>query len=284
MMAKLDRLQIVSRIGDLLRSALKPGDEAVEASRNLPDSSTSTPDGTGEDYGKVSAELERMLGDRFRRIRLDPRKFEDFRAEYRDPRPGVDAEKMLEYFVSYEYLELAPSDVFMDVAAQDCPFAFFLRDKIGCRVYRQDLYYLEPGVHGEDVGGDATDLPFGDGALSKMALHNSFEHFEGDADFRFIVESQRVLKVGGKLCIVPLFIGPKYSIETEAGWIDENGKKHLWGVGARFSRLYDPAQLDERVMQYGDEFTVEIFEVMNAQEMDPECYLRYFAIMTRQPH
>ena len=230
----------------------------------------------------VTEELERMLGSGFRQIRLDPQAFSQFRAEYKDARPGIDAEKLLEYFVSYEFLDLDPSDVFMDVAAQDCPFTFFVRDKIGCQVYRQDLYYMEPGINGEDVGGDATDLPFGDGTLSKMALHNSFEHFEDGADTQFIIEAQRVLRPGGKLCIVPLFIGPKYKIETEAGWVDEWGTKHLWGVGARFSRLYDPGQLRERVLRHGDDFEVEILEMMNAQEMDPACYLRYFAIMTRQ--
>lgn len=229
----------------------------------------------------VMEELRQIFGHKFLQIRLDPEAFRKFRTEYKDPRPGIDAEKLLEYFVSYTFLDLEASDVFMDVAAQNCPFAFFVRDQIGCKVYRQDLYYMEEGIHGEDVGGDATSLPFEDGAISKMALHNSFEHFEDNADTQFIIEAQRVLRRSGKLCIVPLFIGPEYGIDTEAGWLDKEGKKHLWGVGARFYRLYNPAQLRERVLEHSDRFEIEIFEVINAQEMDPACYLRYFTIMSR---
>ena len=226
--------------------------------------------------------LESLLGARFRRVRIDASRFAEFRSRYSDPREGADAEKLLEYYVSYTWLELERSDVFMDVAAQDCPFAFFVRDTIGCRVYRQDLYYLQPGVHGEDVGGDATALPFPAGSLSKLALHNSFEHFEGVADIRFLHEAARVLRPGGKVCIVPLFVGPEYRVETESGWIDEQGRKRLWGVGARFARTYDPPMLEERVLRSCEAFTVTAYLVENAGDLDARCYLRYFLLLTRK--
>lgn len=230
----------------------------------------------------ISKSLQRLVGKNFKEIRLDPNEFARFCDQYIDPRSGIDAEKMLEYYVSYKLLDFTASDIYMDVAAQDCPFAFFVRDTFGCKVFRQDLYYLEEGIHGEDVGGDASSLPFQDSTISKMSLHNSFEHFEGDSDIAFIQEAQRVLRSKGKLCIVPLFIEAEYQVETDSGWVDEHGKKHLWGIGAQFSRFYDPEQFQKRVLNYCQEFEVEIFEVENAQEMDPSCYLKYFVIMSKK--
>jgi SAM-dependent methyltransferase len=238
--------------------------------------------GVDDSKHEVDRRLEALFGERLVRTRIDPAGFAAFRARYSDPRPLVDAGKLLEYYISYTWLGLGPSDVFMDVASQDCPFAFFVQQTIGCRVYRQDLYYLPPGVHEADIGGDATALPFPDGALSKLALHNSFEHFEGDADVRFIAEAARVLRPGGKMCIVPLFVGPAYRINTEGGWIDEHGQKHLWGVGARFSRLYDPPMLETRVLQHCRDFDVRMYLVENAPELDPACSVRYFLLLDRR--
>jgi SAM-dependent methyltransferase len=258
---------------------------------------------------EVDRRLEALLGERLVRTRIDPAGFAAFRARYTprwprgarrarrlldraglgafgprypDPRPWVDAEKVLEYYISYTWLDLGPSDVFMDVAAQDCPFAFFVRDTVGCRVYRQDLYHLRQGVHGADVGGDATALPFRAGALSKLALHNSFEHFEGDADLRFIREAARVLRPGGKVCIVPLFVGEEYRVDTESGWIDARGKKHLWGVGARFARVYDPPALETRILGECGEFDVTVYLMENAPELDPACYVRHVLMLERR--
>ena len=132
------------------------------------------------------------------------------------------------------------------------------------------------------MGVVATALAFSDGALSKIALHNSFEHFEGDSDIRFLREAARVLRPKGKVCIVPLFVGLQFRIETEAGWIDEQGKKHLWGVGARFSRTYDPASLDERVLKNCHDFDVTWYIVENAYEIDAGCYLRYFLLLEKR--
>jgi len=60
-----------------------------------------------------------------------------------------------------------------------------------------------------------------------MSLHNSLEHFEGRSDIKFFKEAQRLLRPGGKLLVVPLFIGDTYSTVNDAGWVDEAGVKHL---------------------------------------------------------
>jgi SAM-dependent methyltransferase len=227
-------------------------------------------------------EIEQQIGKPVPRLQVNEADFSSFKSRYRDTRSGIDDEKLLEYYIGYTCLDLKPADVFMDIAAQDCPFAFFVRDTIGCRVYRQDLFYLKEGVHGEDVGCDATKLPFPDGALSKIALFNSFEHFEGDNDSLMIKEARRVLRPGGKLCIVPLYIADKYFVEEEAGWVDEKGEKHLWGIGARFARTYDPRSFRERVLQHCPGFTYEVYYLENRQEISPQIHMQYFVIFERQ--
>ena len=84
----------------------------------------------------------------------------------------------------------------------------------GCKVYRQDLEFPE-GIHGNVIGGDASNMPLEDESATKMALHCSFEHFEKNSDIEFIIEANRVLCKGGKLCIVPLYLSNKYVVQTD---------------------------------------------------------------------
>jgi hypothetical protein len=194
-------------------------------------------------------QLELACGRPIRRVALDRLDFEAFTSIYVDDRPFITEAKKLEYYLSMRFLEFTPEDVFIDVAAQNCPYAEFVRNMYGCCSYRQDLYYLDPGVNGWDIGGDAAEgLPFLDGQVTKIALHNSFEHFEGDRDSRFILEAERVLAPGGRMIIVPLDVAETPFETNSLGWTAEDGTVHLWGIGAQFGRTYDPVQLGERVI------------------------------------
>ncbi len=225
----------------------------------------------------LEIQLGRIVGQPVQPVRLDRADFQSFKVRYHDKR-AIDDEKLLEYYVSTHWLEFSRRDVFIDVAAQDCPFASYVRKIFGCRAYRQDLYYLKPGIHGSDIGGDAANLPLQSGTVTKISLHNSLEHFEGDADSRFISEAQRVLAPGGKMCIVPLFIGETYEEEIEAGWFDSEGVKHLWGVGARFARRYDVPQFKRRIVDHCTELAITVYRVDNTSEVACGAYLRYFAV------
>ena len=224
--------------------------------------------------------LEDLLGRPVTPVEIDLADFAAFKRLYRDERNMIDDAKMLEYYVSFRWLDLGPDDTYIDIAAQDCPFAFFVRDHFGCVAYRQDLFYLEKGIHGEDIGGNAARIPLPAGSVSKMSLHNSLEHFEGRSDIRFFREAQRLLRPGGKLLVVPLFIGDTYSTVKDAGWVDEDGVKHLWGEGARFARWYDIAHFRSRILDKSRHLTVEIFHVDNAAAVDPHCF-PYFALFER---
>ena len=230
----------------------------------------------------LEAELKRVLRMDTIPVTISLDDFERFKAVYHDPRPSIDDEKYLEYYVSYKWLAFNRGDVFIDIAAQDCPFAWFLRDSIGCRALRQDLYYLASGISEDgDVGGDAGNLPLPDGYVTKMDLHNSFEHFEGSSDTEFIIEAQRILAPEGKICIIPLNMGLEYSEEHDAGWIDAEGRKHPWGLGARFARQYDPSAFKQRVLDCCHALSVTLYAIENALEISSRCYARYFAIFEK---
>lgn len=211
---------------------------------------------------------------------IDLEDFAAFKELYRDERNMIDDAKRLEYYVSYRWLDLGPEDTYIDIAAQDCPFAFFVRDHFGSQAYRQDLFYLEKGIHGSDIGGNAARIPLDTGSVSKMSLHNSLEHFEGRSDIRFFREAQRLLRPGGKLVVVPLFIGDSYSTVKDAGWVDDDGVKHLWGEGARFARWYDLPHFKSRILDRSRNLSVQIHHIDNAAAVDPQCF-PYFAVFER---
>ena len=224
--------------------------------------------------------FEQLLGLPIISVEIDRADFARFKTDYVDTRGMIDDAKMVEYYISYSRLDLGPEDTYIDVAAQDCPFAFFVESHFGSKSYRQDLYYLKRGIHGSDIGGNAARIPLPAGSVSKISLHNSLEHFEGKSDIKFMREASRLLRPGGRLLVVPLFIGEVYSTLNDAGWVDEDGVKHLWGVGARFARWYDLPAFKSRILDRTPAMAVEVFHVDNAAEIHPDC-CPYFAVFEK---
>ena len=212
--------------------------------------------------------------------------------EQRHPRyyPGNRAEKTLEHFVAAQLLSLTPHDVYVDVASERSPAPDVYHALFGCRSYRQDLSYGE-GLHGDRIGGSAAAMPLPDGFATALGLHCSFEHFEGDADSRFVAEAGRVLREGGRLAIAPLYLYAHHAVLTDPAVsgsqdvpFDEDAVVHLSpGWGNRHGRFYDPAHLARRVREHLGPLSLEIVHVPNAAEADPSCYLRFAALFTRRP-
>lgn len=197
-------------------------------------------------------------------------------------------EKWLEHFVSIDLLRPQPSEVAIDIASCTSPFPDILRERWGCRTYRQDWNYA-PGVNGDQIGGDAAALPIPDGFADMLTLHCSFEHFEGDRDKRFLREAERVLRPGGRLCILPLYTNWAYCIQTDpAAWhlrqpeLERDALICLakdWGeVHGRF---YDPARFVNRILGSLGRLRLQLFRVENYQEVAADCYLRFAAVFTR---
>jgi SAM-dependent methyltransferase len=188
---------------------------------------------------------------------------------------GLRDKKLLEYYVSLELLQVQAADVVIDVASEWSIFPDVLRELTGATVYRQDLIY-PPGIHDDRIGGSAAHMPIPDNFADKLVLHNAFEHFEGNADIEFISEAWRVLKPGGVLCILPLYLAEEYHILTDPL---VNRRGIVWDEGAqiierpwwhnRFGRFYDTASFNRRVLSEAKRigFTPTIHHIPNIKEV-----------------
>jgi len=198
-------------------------------------------------------------------------------------------EKSLEHYLAAKLLNLTKDDVYMDIASSDSPAPEIYPNIYGCRVYRQDLDYPE-GIHGNIIGGDAAQIPVDDGFASKMGLHCSFEHFEQDSDIRFIKEASRFLKKGGKLCILPLYLFNKYSIQTDPSVLPKGGINFendavlycVRGSGIRHSRFYDIPHFIDRIRNNLNNLKLTIYVIKNEKDVDPSCYVKFMGLFEKE--
>lgn len=236
----------------------------------------------------------RGLGLEMRPYRIDVPAFHAHLASVRYPKwyaagsideGGNREEKLLEYFVSLDLLEPRREDVIIDVASEWSIFPEVVRKLTGATVYQQDLIY-PPGVHGYRIGGSAAHLPIPDEFADMLVLHNAFEHFEGTADSDFIREAWRVLRPGGVLCILPLFMSERFSVMSDP-LMDRRGV--TWDAGAevveipwwhnRFGRLYDAEALQSRVLAPGAAFDQLVYQVVNPYEVHPSVCMHFILVL-----
>jgi SAM-dependent methyltransferase len=198
-------------------------------------------------------------------------------------------EKSLEHYLAAKFLDLNKDDIYIDIASSDSPAPEIYPKIYGCKAYRQDLDFPE-GIQGNIIGGDAGEMPVDDGFASKMGLHCSFEHFELDSDIRFIKEASRVLKKGGKLCILPLYFFNKYSVQTDpsvlpGGGISFENDAILYcarGSGTRHSRFYDVPHFVTRIRNNLNGLKLTIYVVKNEKKVDPSCYVKFIGLFEKE--
>ncbi len=199
------------------------------------------------------------------------------------------AEKTLQHYLAAKLLSLSQDDIYLDVASSSSPTPEIYRDLYGCATYRQDLECPE-GIHGNVIGGNAMNMPVENGFATKMALHCALEHFEKESDIGFIVESSRVLKPGGKVCILPLYLHTEFVALTDLAVInplkgvpfDKDATVYCardWGN--RHGRAYDVAHLDSRIRANLRGMKMVVYVVRNAEEIDPSCYTRFVALLEK---
>ncbi len=198
------------------------------------------------------------------------------------------SEKALEHFLSFDLLALSSEDVVIDIASQWSPFPEIIRKKFGCTVYRQDLDY-RPGLHGDRIGGNAARLPLPDASVTKMSLHCSFEHFERKNDIAFVREAARVLKPGGRVCIIPLYLNGQFVNQTDPVFpteeipFDKEAKVVLVpGWNNRFGRYYSVDQFCKRIVGVLPvNMELRLYRFLNEKEIDPICYLKFGLVLEK---
>ena len=187
----------------------------------------------------------------------------------------VKIEKLLEHYLTTKYLNISGEVVYIDIAAASSPFAEIISKHVGCQAYSQDLIFDE-GIHGNKIGGDAGNMPVPDNFADVMTLHCAYECFQGDSDIRFIKDAGRVLKINGRLGIIPLYIddvyfvktGPKYDkskvkVEHEARWIWRDDQ---WD-SEPFSRHYSPESFKGRIIDNSSGLECELIHFTNLEEL-----------------
>lgn len=214
------------------------------------------------------------------------------RAGYADRYPNYYpwniAEKSLEHYIAQQLLDLKPEDVYIDIASEGSPVPEIYQRLFGCTTYAQDLFY-EEGIHGNRIGSDAASMPLPDGSVTKMALHCSFEHFEGQADSGFIREVSRLLKPGGRLVIVPLYLASTYSILTDPLVSRKNEVQFeqdavvmaVQGWGNRHGRFYDASHLVSRVLNVTNNLKFDLFRLTNTRDVSESAYARFALVGTK---
>ena len=198
----------------------------------------------------------------------------------------VFVEKALEHYVGADLLGLSPGQVFIDVAASSSPWLNIAPRLYGVMALALDLHPPTATVPGYKLAADATHMPLPDNSVDGMALHCAYEMFEGDADSRLIPEAARVLREGGRMVILPLYMHHLYYADSSPGadrrGIDYQGAKRVWredrdgrvGLGGvRFSRKYDVPAFLERVVPHRGPLRLTIRYIENETEVDPICYL-----------
>ena len=194
-------------------------------------------------------------------------------------------EKSLEHYLAAKLLNLSEEDIYIDVASRISPTPEIYHKIFGCRTYRQDLIFQE-GIQGNTIGGDASHMLVEEGFATKMALHCSFEHFEGNSDIGFIKEASRVLKKGGKLCILPLYLFNKYAIQTDPAALPKGGitfesDATLYcakGWRYRHGRFYDIQHLVNRIRNNLINLKLTIYVIENEKDVDPTCHIKFISL------
>ena len=170
-------------------------------------------------------------------------------------------EKLLEHWIAAEKLGIEnydSNDIYLDIAAGTSPWAKILRDHFQVSSYAIDLgnisvkyrslpYYIQE---------NATATRFADESVSGASLQCAFEMFTHDDDVNLIKEISRLLKPGGKLIILPLYLHTHYCAFSSPncygkGYSDKSAKEyvyHDWD-GIPSARFYDAQTLKSRILE-----------------------------------
>lgn len=196
-----------------------------------------------------------LSGEGFRAY-LAAAQYQDYHPDYYKGAPNYLARKQVQHYLSTVITPVEEKLIWVDVAASTSPFAEILTRLYGIRVYRQDLSY-PPGVEGLRIGSNATSIPLPDGAVDRVSLHCSFEHFKGNADSDFMRELGRILTPGGSAAIIPLYVSNTYRILSNPYYWLKRGVPKEAGCPVTVSgeyweshgRFYDWEALERRVLR-----------------------------------
>jgi ubiquinone/menaquinone biosynthesis C-methylase UbiE len=208
--------------------------------------------------------------------------------------------KLIEFFTTYSLLKPCAEDTFMDAAGGIDSYI----KKLACsKLYMQDIKILKElqnslGKKIEYIECNAGSISLSDESVDKISCHHAFEHFQGDSDFLFIKEIQRLLRQGGKCCIMPIFIADhyvdltdtityKYKFDENSDYIvDPTASLPGGNRSGHYSRIYDLKSFQRRVLNNIDleKFKTTFYELRINGNTTPDFKLKchkYASIINR---
>lgn len=190
-------------------------------------------------------------------------------------------QKLLEHFVSLEITRPRAGETLIDIGSAQSPFAEYVGSKLGVDAYSLDPAY-PAGVHGRRIGSGAEAIPLPEDSVDVMTLHCTIDHFESDRDTRFIREAARVLRRGGRICILPVYFAPEPTnicdpalFASDIGFDPGIEIRRVPGHANRFGRYYSLETFRARILAAEPSLSATLWTIEGEQRMIPNNYLHY---------
>lgn len=223
------------------------------------------------------------------------RNLSEYESEYKTyagPLEHCLLEKSLEHCLSLLLINPRPEMIGVDIGSCQSVLAGLGRRVYGVRYFEQDLGY-PAGVQGDRIGSSADAIPLPDESVDFMTLHCTFEHFENNADIGFVGECARLLKKGGRVVILPLYLCEVFcnitgetDVETQAKIGFDSAADHYCLIPEwqnRFGRHYSPQTFMERVWQPAIASGLRpcLYKIDNWAAIHKDLWLRWALVMER---
>lgn len=202
----------------------------------------------------------------------------------------------MEYYCAEKLLKFETwkkDEIYVDVGACGSPFAKYLRERKKINAWAMDL---EKGKYDElpyYIQEDATRMHFDDGEVSAISLQSAFEMFLKNGDSDLLREAGRVLRVGGKFIVLPLYMHNQYLSTVSpnyyhTGTADEGSLECIrldCRGGLPMARFYSVSALKERILGQAAKCGLrpKVYSLpQSCVEKDEFVYLKFILCMEKE--